>query len=56
MTLTLFWLVIFQGDEHQTVDGLLQSLELAKYAILFKAEEVSAILLKFLKKNYLASG
>lgn len=30
-----------QIDEHQTVDGLLNALELGKYAIIFKAEEVS---------------
>lgn len=29
-----------QGEEQQTVDGLLHSLGLGKYAILFKAEEV----------------
>ncbi|KAI6685871.1 hypothetical protein NL676_031784 [Syzygium grande] len=36
----------YLGDEHQTVDGLLQSLGLAKYAILFKAEEVDMAALK----------
>ncbi|XP_048136829.1 uncharacterized protein LOC115756426 isoform X1 [Rhodamnia argentea] len=36
----------YLGDEHQTVDGLLQSLGLAKYAIQLKAEEVDMAALK----------
>lgn len=36
----------YLGDEHQTVDGLLHSLGLAKYAILFKAEEIDMAALK----------
>lgn len=32
-----------QIDQHQTVDGLLNALELGKYAIILKAEEVSAV-------------
>lgn len=32
-----------QIDEHRTVDGLLNALDLGKYAIIFKAEEVSAV-------------
>ncbi|OWM76020.1 uncharacterized protein LOC116211490 [Punica granatum] len=33
-------------EEHQTVDGLLNALELGKYAIIFKAEEVDMAALK----------
>jgi hypothetical protein len=36
----------YMGDEQQTVDGLLQSLGLGKYVILFKAEEVDMTALK----------
>ncbi|KAJ4711187.1 Sterile alpha motif (SAM) domain-containing protein [Melia azedarach] len=36
----------YAGEEQQTVDGLLQSLGLGKYAILFKAEEVDMTALK----------
>ncbi|XWS68934.1 hypothetical protein CRYUN_Cryun04dG0135900 [Craigia yunnanensis] len=35
----------YSGDEQQTVEGLLHSLGLGKYAILFKAEEVSNLVL-----------
>ncbi|XVF44095.1 hypothetical protein PTKIN_Ptkin02bG0092900 [Pterospermum kingtungense] len=35
----------FSGDEQQTVEGLLHSLGLGKYVILFKAEEVSNLVL-----------
>ncbi|XP_012459825.1 uncharacterized protein LOC105780187 isoform X1 [Gossypium raimondii] len=49
----------YLGDEQQTVEGLLHSLGLGKYAIIFKAEEVSNLGLwlnsskgfHFLKKN-----
>ena len=34
------WRCYLQGDELQSIDGLLQSLGLGKYSILFKAEEV----------------
>lgn len=40
MHLWLLLLFTMQGEEQQTVDGLLHSLGLGKYAILFKAEEV----------------
>ncbi|KAE8023396.1 hypothetical protein FH972_009095 [Carpinus fangiana] len=41
----------YAGDEQQTVDGLLQSLGLGKYAILFKAEEVDMAALKQMGEN-----
>lgn len=40
-----------QGSEHLTVDGLLQSLGLDKYAIYFKAEEVDMTALKQMGDN-----
>ncbi|XP_050372907.1 uncharacterized protein LOC126790629 [Argentina anserina] len=39
------------GDEHQTVDGLLQHLGLGKYAIIFKAEEIDMTALKQMGEN-----
>lgn len=39
-----------QGDEQQTVDGLLHTLGLGKYAIIFKAEEVCCFISLF--SNY----
>ncbi|KAK4836123.1 hypothetical protein QYF36_018840 [Acer negundo] len=41
----------YTGEEQQTVDGLLHSLGLGKYAILFKAEEVDMTALKQMGEN-----
>ncbi|XP_022776045.1 uncharacterized protein LOC111317838 [Durio zibethinus] len=41
----------YSGDEQQTVEGLLHSLGLGKYAILFKAEEVDMTALKQMGEN-----
>ncbi|XP_062159954.1 uncharacterized protein LOC133867239 isoform X2 [Alnus glutinosa] len=41
----------YAGDEQQTVDGVLHSLGLGKYAILFKAEEVDMAALKQMGEN-----
>ncbi|KAK4741359.1 hypothetical protein SAY87_024947 [Trapa incisa] len=38
--------ISYMNDEHRTVDGLLNALELGKYAITFKAEEVDMSALK----------
>ncbi|XP_050946361.1 uncharacterized protein LOC103503334 isoform X1 [Cucumis melo] len=42
---------LYPGDELQTIDGLLQSLGLGKYSILFKAEEVDMTALKQMGEN-----
>ncbi|XP_017970528.1 PREDICTED: uncharacterized protein LOC18609362 isoform X3 [Theobroma cacao] len=41
----------YSGDEQQTVEGLLHSLGLGKYVILFKAEEVDMTALKQMGEN-----
>ncbi|TYI33446.1 hypothetical protein ES332_A04G133700v1 [Gossypium tomentosum] len=41
----------YLGDEQQTVEGLLHSLGLGKYAIIFKAEEVDMTALKQMGEN-----
>ncbi|PQQ05990.1 uncharacterized protein Pyn_01119 [Prunus yedoensis var. nudiflora] len=41
----------YVGDEQQTVDGLLQTLGLGKYAIIFKAEEIDMTALKQMGEN-----
>ncbi|XP_010555085.1 PREDICTED: uncharacterized protein LOC104824671 [Tarenaya hassleriana] len=41
----------FTAEEHQTVDDLLNSLGLGKYAVLFKAEEVDMTALKQMKES-----
>ncbi|KAG2707404.1 hypothetical protein I3843_05G134500 [Carya illinoinensis] len=43
--------ISYAGDEQQTIDGLLQSLGLGKYAIIFKAEEVDITALKQMGEN-----
>ncbi|XP_022999334.1 uncharacterized protein LOC111493741 isoform X1 [Cucurbita maxima] len=42
---------LYPGDELQSIDGLLQSLGLGKYSILFKAEEVDMTALKQMGEN-----
>ncbi|XP_041015383.1 uncharacterized protein LOC121258091 isoform X3 [Juglans microcarpa x Juglans regia] len=41
----------YMGDEQKTVDGLLHSLGLGKYVIIFKAEEVDMAALKQMREN-----
>ncbi|XP_048441286.1 uncharacterized protein LOC125477835 isoform X2 [Pyrus x bretschneideri] len=41
----------YAGDEQQTVDGLLHTLGLGKYAIIFKAEEIDMTALKQMGEN-----
>lgn len=41
----------YVADEQQTVDGLLQTLGLGKYAIIFKAEEIDMTALKQMGEN-----
>ncbi|KAG6650911.1 hypothetical protein I3843_06G070600 [Carya illinoinensis] len=43
--------VSYMGDEQKTVDGLLHSLGLGKYVIIFKAEEVDMAALKQMREN-----
>ncbi|XP_041012805.1 uncharacterized protein LOC121256199 [Juglans microcarpa x Juglans regia] len=43
--------ISYVGDEQKTIDGLLQSLGLGKYAIIFKAEEVDITALKQMGEN-----
>ncbi|KAB1207817.1 hypothetical protein CJ030_MR7G024832 [Morella rubra] len=43
--------ISYSGEEQQTVDGLLHSLGLGKYAIIFKAEEVDMAALKQMGEN-----
>ncbi|KAF2302459.1 hypothetical protein GH714_036422 [Hevea brasiliensis] len=44
-------LFLSHGEEQQTVESLLHSLGLGKYAIIFKAEEVDMTALKQMREN-----